>query len=75
MSLREEIAILYVRKRKNQIGTELADEIINKILDAAVEAHPGSNMCASEILISWDQAYELGVSDMKWAINKLRGEE
>ena len=38
MSLREEIAILYVRKRKNQIGTELADEIINKILGAAVEA-------------------------------------
>ena len=38
MSLREDIAIMYVRKRKNQVGTELADEIINKVLDAAVES-------------------------------------
>jgi len=74
MSLQEEIEN-HLLKHYNAPIDKNASYLINKILDAAVEAHPGSNMCASEILISWDQAYELGVSDMKWAINKLRGEE
>ena len=38
MSLREEIAGMRVRTWKNLVGDDLAEEIINKILDAAVEA-------------------------------------
>ena len=66
MSLRDEIAGMRVRTWKNLVGDDLADEIINKILDAAVEAQ-------------FHAATELGIDRhakhyIEEAINKLRGE-
>ena len=73
MSLREEIAGMRVRTYKNHVGDDLADEIINKVLDAAVEAAKSERL-VEETGSPEDLAYDNAIFHVVEAIQKLRGE-
>ena len=83
MSLREEIAALMC-ERYCGIGVmalpeylpadvEIAEELVNKVLDAAVEA--GDFLPYSEPFTTRQTAYNQAVKDYQEAINKLRQEK
>jgi len=82
MSLREDIRWTpvninwFMDENQNKTGEHLTyesiDEIINKVLDAAVEA--GNFLPYSEPINNRRAAYNHAINDYQEAINKLRGD-